>query len=575
MSVARACDLLFVVAAIATWIVLLYLGRGMTFFYDEWSFIQTIDGPYGTLRDWFVPHNEHWSTLPFLVYRTVFAVVGLSSYLPYLGVLLAVHVLVGAGVYVLLRRRNGPLVALAASLLVLGLGTGYTNLFWAFQLGFVGSTAAGVWAIAAFEREGRAASAAGMLLLLASVMTSGIGLVFVGAVGAELLVDPARRRRLVWLVPVGAAYLAWYLAFGRPAITYLRDPFTLEAIADVPRFVGTGIVAAVRAATGTPFGLTPLPVALALGLLLLPILWLVRVRVSPRALGGVSGLVVMYTIIGLVRAQLSPNQPTVSRYLYEGVVLVLLVASGLLGTRLAIGRLSRDRPGSIALAAGLGVLLVSGLTHNASTLLAGRREWTARANEARAYIGMLDAVPTERIRPPAEVPWTIPDPPAMRELIARYGSPARDALVPSVVPRPRADDRDRALFRYVGGHFRPVPATGGTPAATPMVTGLAGGRLTPRADGCLVLVPERRTETLIVQLADGQALDVTPTGAGDLRVYLGREEPPQRATEIELPLPAARVTRLALPILGDGQPWLVRLVVPDDAGETTVCPVTP
>jgi hypothetical protein len=379
----------------------------------------------------------------------------------------------------------------------------------------------------------------------------------------------------VWLVPVGAAYLAWYVAFGRPAITYLRDPFTLEAIADVPRFVWTGIVAAMGASTGTPLGLTPFPVILALGLLVLPILWLARVPVSARALGGLAGLVAMYTIIGLVRAQISPSQPTVSRYLYEGVVLVVLVVSGLLGDRLAAGRVSRDAPWSVALAAGLAVLLVSGLVHNASTLLAGRREWTARANEARAYIALLDAVPAALIRSPVEVPWTIPDPPAMRRLIARHGSPARDALLPSVVPRPKAADRDRALFRYVGGHFRALPAAGGSPAEAPRVIGLAGGRLTPRADGCLVLVPERRTETLIVQLPDGQALDVTPTGAGDLRAYLGREEPPQRATETEIPLPAGRVTRLGLPVLGDGEPWLVRLVVPDDAGETTVCPVEP
>jgi hypothetical protein len=91
----------------------------------------------------------------------------------------------------------------------------------------------------------------------------------------------------------------------------------------------------------------------------------------------------------------------------------------------------------------------------------------------------------------------------------------------------------------------------------------------------VVLDPEQRTQTLIVQLPDGQALDVTPTDAGALRAYLGREAPPQAATRIDVPLDAGRTTRLGLPSLGDGEPWLVRLVVPRSAGETTVCPVQP
>ena len=87
-------------------------------------------------------------------------------------------------------------------------GTGYQNLLWAFQIGFVGSTAAGLWAMIMFERTGRRASAAGMVLLLAAVMSSGIGLVYSAVVAATLLADPARRGRIAWLVPVGVAYSA-------------------------------------------------------------------------------------------------------------------------------------------------------------------------------------------------------------------------------------------------------------------------------------------------------------------------------------------------------------------------------
>ncbi len=573
-TVNRWCGALFVAAAIATWAGLLFVGRGMTFFHDDWSFIVGVEG-FGSVRDWFVPHNEHWSTLLFLVFRSIFALVGLSSYLPYLGVLLLLHVLAAAGVYVLLRRVNGAPVALAGSLLVLLLGSGYQNLFWAFQIGFVGSAAAGIWAIAAFERDGRRALVAGILLLLGALMTSGIGLVFAAAVGAELLFDPARRRRLLWLVPVGAIYLAWYLAFGRANLGIERDPFTLEALADVPSFVWGGVVASVQAAIGTAPGFAGLGIGLAIVLLALPVLRLVGLPIPARSLGALGGLVVMYAIIGLVRGDLSDTQPTRPRYLYEGVILVVLIASGLLGRRLAPERLSLARPATAVLAAGLAILLASGLTHNIVLIRAGRDDWLTRANEARAYLALLDTAPAERIRPPEEVPWVIPDPPTMRALIARYGSPARDALVPSVVPRPRPADRDRALFRYLGGDFRPVSATSAAPDGPLTVTGLAGGTLTPVADGCLVLHPQQRTETLIVELPDGQALDVTTTDAGALRAYLGREAPPQAATRIDVAVGAEQTTRLAMPTHGDGEPWLVRLVVPGAAGETTVCPVQP
>jgi hypothetical protein len=96
-AVERLSRLLFAIAAVAAYATLLYLGRGVTFFQDEWRFID-VAGPYGTPHDWVRPHNEHWSTLAFLLYRTVFLVSGLATYLPYLAVLLALHLLAATAV---------------------------------------------------------------------------------------------------------------------------------------------------------------------------------------------------------------------------------------------------------------------------------------------------------------------------------------------------------------------------------------------------------------------------------------------------------------------------------------------
>ena len=72
---------MFVAVEVAALITILVLGRHMWFTYDEWDFLA---GRRATsIVDLFRPHNEHWSTLPILVYRGLFHVFGLKTYLPY------------------------------------------------------------------------------------------------------------------------------------------------------------------------------------------------------------------------------------------------------------------------------------------------------------------------------------------------------------------------------------------------------------------------------------------------------------------------------------------------------------
>ena len=80
---------------------MLYLGRSLTFWYDEWRSI-TFDGG---LVDFLRPVNEHWLTLPLLLYRATFHVFELHSYLPYLAQVIVLHLVAVAGAYVLMRRR--------------------------------------------------------------------------------------------------------------------------------------------------------------------------------------------------------------------------------------------------------------------------------------------------------------------------------------------------------------------------------------------------------------------------------------------------------------------------------------
>ena len=68
----------------------------------------------------------------------------MGTYVPYLALLAVLHVTVALLVYALVRRRTLPLVAVGITLIVLLFGSGFENLFWGIQIGFVGATALGL-----------------------------------------------------------------------------------------------------------------------------------------------------------------------------------------------------------------------------------------------------------------------------------------------------------------------------------------------------------------------------------------------------------------------------------------------
>jgi hypothetical protein len=319
-------------------------------------------------------------------------------------------------------------------------------------------------------------------------------------------------------------------------------------------------------------GALPLAEIGAAVLLAAPVAWLLRRRVSPRTVGAVAGMVALYALIGLVRGQFGEAQATRSRYLYEGVILVILATSGLLGDRLRPGVARLDRPSTAALAAFLTTLLVLGLANNAAWLVAGRQDWTSRSNEARAYIALLDEIPDAAFAPPAEVAWNIPDPDRMRRLIAAHGSPARDALLPGVVRTPSELDRDRALFRLVGGAF--VVGDGpGAGSPVPIRVVAVEGAVATIEGSCVTVEPvEPDGARLTLEVPDGGAIELEAAASTTGSAALHRAPTPQAANAIDVAIGPDPVT-LRTPLVGSGDAWLVSLDVPASAGPVVACPL--
>jgi len=322
----RRNRVIFAILAGLAYLTILRLGFGMTFFSDEWAFIQN-----RSLADpatWWGPHNEHWSTIPVLVYRAMVETVGIGSYVPYLALVALLHLAVATLVYALLERSSGPLLALSGSAIVLFFGSGLENVYWGFQIGFVGALAFGLGAIWLTElgpTQARALAAA--MLLLASVATQGVGLFMCVAVGIEWLLDPRWRRYVIVLVIPAAAFLAWYVAIGRFGVATFRDPFSSDALLAISPSIMRGLSNAFGAIAGLPlFGFVVFAAFTTWGTRNL-----VRDDLHPRVIGLLAAIAVQYALIGAVRAQLFDGAIDYTRYTYVSGILALSHSASWLG----------------------------------------------------------------------------------------------------------------------------------------------------------------------------------------------------------------------------------------------------
>ena len=308
--------LLVALLALAASFAILWLSRSFNFYFDEWTFILT--APDWTWTTYLEPHNEHPVILPRLIYAALLSSVGMRSYLPYMAVLLALHAASAWLLFELVRRRAGDLLGVAAAALLLVLGAGWENLLWAFQMTFVGAAALGLGSLLAMETRRMGLAAA---LLAGAIMFSGIGLFFGVAVAVRLALTPQRRKDLLWLAPVGVAFAAWYLAFGRAGLPP-NPPPTAANIALLPAYVGWGLGSAVAGIIGEG-GWVGL-VLMVFALIAVARAWRHQ-GMDPFALGVAASLLALYVITGLTRAQLGYQQSGSGRYVYEGAIFLLLL----------------------------------------------------------------------------------------------------------------------------------------------------------------------------------------------------------------------------------------------------------
>lgn len=311
--------------------VLLHYGSGLTFFQDSWEFLMHRRDPSAaTLLD---PHNEHIVLLPVLITQAWLRLFGMSSMTPELVLLVALELSVAALLFVYARRRLGPWPALFATTVLLFLGPAWQDLLWPFQVGFVGASLFGLATLLALENEDQRWDRAACAFLAVSIAFSSLGIAF--AVAAAVNVFQRRgerglRRAYVFALPL-LLYLLWYAGWGHDA----ENNFSAHNVLVSPRYVWEGLVASLDSALalGTIFdevvGRSKWAAPLLIALLALAAWRGFRNRGFFPGLWPVLAAAATFWFLAAFN-QGPGREPYSSRYLYVGVLFVLLIAVNLL-----------------------------------------------------------------------------------------------------------------------------------------------------------------------------------------------------------------------------------------------------
>jgi hypothetical protein len=413
-------------------LAILWLSRNFNFYFDEWDFI--LAAPTWTPVSLLEPHNEHPVILLRAVYALLLNTVGLRSYLPYMAVLVALHLANVVLMFELVRRRAGDLIGLAAAAILVALGAGWENLLWAFQIGFLGSVACGLGMLIALDGpRARRRLAVAMVLLTASLMFTGIGLFFGVAAAVQLGATPGRRRDAVWLIPIVGALGVWYVAFGRHGAA--PGGISAWTLLSVPLYVAWGLGSAIAGLAGLG-GAIGLPIAL----VAIAIIALHRRRdgFEPFALGIIAALLSLYLVAGATRAQLGYEQAGAGRYVYEGAVLWILLLSDA----------ARDLPWRGTWRPVLAALLFLACFNNAVLLVGWSAAKTVQMQREDADLYALQLVRNQPCRKASGAvdPLVMPQvnrPDVYYRAIDRFGSPPQHLVF--AVGGPQDADLTRAL----------------------------------------------------------------------------------------------------------------------------------
>lgn len=548
----RPALLIFVLCAIAMALVLLWVGRGLTYWLDEWDFI--FGRQSGTIHSFIAPHVDAFVLVPAAVYYVLLHVWGLSSYYPILIADWLAHFLCVALLALIVTRKAGVMVGLMAGLSLLFLGSAYEVLLQPFQMQYLFSVAGGLSALLALDREARKPRdyVVATIALLIAIASSGVGPIIAGMILVWALM---RRDRAALLVPLPAlaTYGIWYVAWQSHLS---RIPGTVENLVHVPVELLHGIGAAVAGVGGLPpmrFAWVGAAIALAIGLALVFLVARRGLRLTPLAVAAVVALVVEYGLHAVFRGAMGIEHGARSAYIYPAAVFIWLAVAGTVGRRLDPRQWTGGRrPLALVL---IGLLIVPMTVANMSQFfLAARAMHVMRATEARelTLIERLRSVPGLAMNVSPDVPL-LGNVSARRYFTAidRFGAPHIEG-VSDDLPGPDSSALNAVAMRLLGDAIRVGP------------DGVPGPGGPSGAPGCTLLTTSSgRAEATWSPTSPGLAIQTE--GTADLELSVGIFPPADAALPDAVASALKRGDTIWLPALPESLKWTLTLNVTGDA----------
>ncbi len=543
----NAPALLLAAAALGAALLTVVLTWKMSFYADTWELLMNRRDP--SVETLLEPHNEHWVLFPTLFQELFLRLFGMTSALPEYLLLTAFLVGTALLIYVYMKRRVGPWLALFAAILVLFLGPAWEVLLWPFEISFCGPVLLGLAALLALEREDRRGDLAACACLTLALGFSSLALPFI--IGAAVAVLQGRRqtwlsRAYVFAIPA-LVFLAWYLGWGHDAESHM----SLRNVLAAPRFVAETVAVSLGGLVG--LGTSPETGAIdaAWGKALLVALviavgfWIQRRRRIYAGLWPIAAVALSNWLLTAFNA-FAGRDPTASRYQYTGAIFILLILANLFqGVRL--GR------GAVIAGAALTVLAVGSnlvVLHNGADFLKEQAVLT-RADTAALEIARGEVDPGFQLSPEVAGTGVLIDISAAPyfEAVDEYGSPAYS--VAELVDAPQVGRRQADVVLAQALAISSVTQLGEYVAnPAPDCVEVGGGGAGP----------------VEVAVADGSRIELAagPPGSFSMRRFSVGDYPvPLQGAEGE------STTSLRIPPDRVARPWLLHV---EAAQAARVCP---
>ena len=488
---------MFAVAAVISIALVGFAGKGQTLKGDEWGYAYRLATEPLIHAILHPPPGKYLIVLPMLFYKAAFSTIGIAEYLPYRLVGMALTTATAALFLLLAARRVGYAIAVPAAVLILFLGSSSEVTATALRIPTQIALVAGLGMLLFLERRDLRGDLAACVLLLVSITSHPLGAAFAAAAAVLVLSRPAPvrwRRAWVFGVPV-LLFAVWYATLHEPIP---GSPSLADQLRDLPRFEAQSLAVMTGAATGvfrwpwsdTTHFLTPLTSALAGAIALITAAMALTRRMPAEFWAILAALLVLFAAPAFASGAV--RSPTATRYIFPGVVVLLLLLSEL---GRAVGLRTRRAP---VVAGAAAAVLLFAIVSNAIVLEQNARMWATDGSNVRSQLAALDLArehvdPEFRVQDPAVL---APGQGALFGLPAKayfaiedeYGSPAFTPAELRFQPPPARGVADAVLARALALHLSPVATMPRTRGPRPRVLGM-GGEIHASIPGCVTVQP--------------------------------------------------------------------------------------